>query len=844
MNPNMKKKLNKKWLFSLFSIPLIALPLGLATLNNSNNSVSLVHKSLNVNESTSDSNINLEDAYPVADQSIDGFDKYIVSYEDKNISPVNVIIPGITSDVSKEGGATVGMTENKQTITVTTYAGLLLWSHKLTDNPLLKQYYQNVMSINDITTYKVINFAYLESKSILFVLFGNETTTNNTTTLSNLVVFGLDINSGAIVVPKDAKLNDSQVIAKARDDSAFIFFNSVNQLIVTSGNTITNINSSTKIMSFDEAAGFANVENKGNDEENNNFSYEKVGAMKEADYLLGILPSSVKGVNFSIWLFSNPISGNGPSNIRLSYATSNTTTDAPDNLINQGGIATNSFNYYVVPINDNFETINTSSPLVIVNKNGNTTFRGFLNSSNTMPEFNSVFKRFFITSTTVTGGTTTDNIGITLDSYDEMFTSFIVTPFNLTDANSFTSGSTTFYMNYLSNNITGPQKSDLDAANLPDDVVVDSWELNSVGFDKESNFVYFSLSGEEYNYAADAIGDVIPGKYVTNTRYIDLRPDTPTESRVSSDAYIQGDPYTLSDVNFDTYTSDTNLYLAKQVIDGNDGQWLSTTVTDLIDDTQDFKPTTNSKISFSSLETLAKNLEESNVVNNVMPSLIKSDSFNDFLKEKNLSNYVSFKNVSGNDETGEISFETEITYSNNFGDGDQENGQVSYLSYVQATGFAKKDFTLTFKSNTESAVKDIMAKYSATEIVKTNNVGWVVKNLLTISIKNYSLPPITEDMITLSNPDDKSLKIDINIPIKTSATDTNGILPEGFSGQTSFTQTYNGFTGTEVPEKVPLPGDQDTNNPNSGNGLSAGVIAGIVIGCLAVAAIIIATIVL
>ncbi|MDE5774732.1 MAG: hypothetical protein K2H51_00175, partial [Malacoplasma sp.] len=653
---------NKKWLFTLFSVPLVALPIGLATLNNSNDSFSLVHKSLNVNESTADENINLVDALPVNDSSITSFGDYIVSYEDKNISPVNLTIPSLAADEggTKVGGATVGMTANKQTITVTTYAGLLLWSHKLTENQLLKKYYSTVKSVDDISSYKVINFAYLESKNILFILFGNETTTtDNVTTLSNLVIFGLDINSGAIVVPKNAKLNDSQVIANARDNSAFIFFNSANQIIVTSGNTIANINSSTKIMSFDEtSSGFANVENKGNDEETNNFSYQKGGVMKDADYLLGILPSGVSGVNFSIWLYSVGTHETYDS-IRLSYATSNTSTDAPEKSINgTSGNNTYSFNYYVVPINDNFENINTSAPLVVVNRYNNRTYRGFLNSSNTMPEFNSIFKRFFITSSTVNGGTTTENIGITLDSYDEMFTSFIVAPFNLTGVNSFASGSTTFYMNYTSGDTTGPQKSDLDTANLPDDVVVDNWELNSIGFDKESNFVYFSLSGKEYNYAADATGDVIPGKYVTNTRYIDLRPDTPNTSGVSSDAYIQDNPYTLSDVNFDTYTSDTNLYLAKQVIDGNDGQWLSTTVTDLIDDTKDFEPTTNSKISFSSLDTLAKNLEESNVINNVMPSSMNSASFNDFLKEKGWENSVKFISVTGNNETGRISFET------------------------------------------------------------------------------------------------------------------------------------------------------------------------------------------
>ena len=355
---NMKKKLNKKILFSLFSFPLVALPIGLATLNNSSNSVHLISKSLNVNESTTDSSINLEDALPVADTSIKSFGDYIVSYEDNNVSPVNVIIPSLTTGTSqtgvKAGGATVGMTANKQTITVTTYAGLLLWSHKLTENSLLKNYYSSVLTVSDISTYKVINFAYLESKNILFVLFGDEQTSGNT----NLVIFGLDINSGAIIVPSEAKLSDNQVIAKARNNSSFIFFNTKNELIVTSGSTNTNIQNSTKIITFDTTTGFLN--RKGNDETTNNFGTIS-GLPASNDYLLGFLPSSVEGINYSFWLYG-PVSSSNYAKPQLSYKTSNDTTGASNVSINlTGGIATTSFNYYVFPVNDDFVNLTPSN---------------------------------------------------------------------------------------------------------------------------------------------------------------------------------------------------------------------------------------------------------------------------------------------------------------------------------------------------------------------------------------------------------------------------------------------------------------------------------------------------
>ncbi|MDE7088132.1 MAG: hypothetical protein K2O19_01200, partial [Malacoplasma sp.] len=384
----------------------------------------------------------------------------------------------------------------------------LLWSHKLTDNNLLKQYYSSVKSVNDISTYKVINFAYLESKNILFVLFGQETTTDSTTTLSNLTVFGLDINSGAIVVPKNATLSNDQVIAKARDNSAFIFFNSSDQLIVTSGYTNANIVLSTKIMSFDDNNGFSNV--KGNDAETNDFNTITGVADESRDYLLGFLPSGVKGINFSIWLFYNA-NNNGYARTQLTYKSSNAATNAPDVSINKtGGVTTYSFNYYVFPVDDDFVSITPSNDSVrfeIANKLNNVTYRGYLNSTSQMPDFNSIYKRFFITSNSTTGTTVKESVGVLLDSYDKMFASFSVVPYVLDATNSSYTyekdasnrNKTATYMNMANNTITGPNQADslnydaVKKTGLEDNLVVNNWEFSSVGYDKESDFVYFSL---------------------------------------------------------------------------------------------------------------------------------------------------------------------------------------------------------------------------------------------------------------------------------------------------------------------------------------------------------------
>ncbi|MDE6894259.1 MAG: hypothetical protein K2J02_02705, partial [Malacoplasma sp.] len=309
-------------------------------------------------------------------------------------------------------------------------------------------------------------------------------------------------------------------------------------------------------------------------------------------------------------------------------------------------------------------------------------------------------------------------------------------------------------------------------------------------------------------------------------------------------------------VNFDTYTNSENLYLTKQVIDGNDGEWLTSTIEKLNDDAEDFKPTQDPKINFSSLRNFEMEIENSQILNEVMPSFMNNNlnSLDKFLNDKGISDIVTFKKATGNDETGKIRLETEITYANDFGDETKENnGNVSYLSYIQVTGFSRNDFSLIFK--TEEAIADIKAKYSAEEIVKSENKGWVIQELLEkilIKDKNITITESMKNIITLNNPSSDSLRIDIDIPIKTSPTDTNGILPVGFpEDQAKKTITYSGFTGTETPPFVSLPTNPDdpnnSNNPNNtnlGNGSSAGEIAGIVIACLAIAAILIAIAVL
>ncbi|MDE5842044.1 MAG: hypothetical protein K2H11_03685, partial [Malacoplasma sp.] len=826
-----------KMLFSLFSFPLVALPIGLATLNNSNNSISLVNKSLNDAATTT---VNPEDALAVSDVSIKSFGDYIVSYEDNNVSPVNVTIPlpdNNQAGTAKAGGATVGMTANKQTITVTTYAGLLLWSHKLTDNQLLKTYYSTVKSVTDISKYKVVNFAFLESKNILFVLFGEETTVDSTTTLSNLVVFGLDISSGAIIVPSSAELSQNQIIRNVEDKSAFIFFNSADELVVTSGNDVVSARNTTKIISFDKkSTGFG--EPKSVNIPVGTTKNQNKGVVNTLDYFLGYMPSDVEGVNFSLWLYYS--SSNNSAD--LSYATGK---NSPNNTLNSNY---KNFNYYVLVTDDNFNFLSSYN---VVNRSGNANSainqRGYISSSSesTLPDFNSITKRFFNTGSVNNGGTVSESMGILLDSYDSMFASFVNYSVSI-DSTAKTVASVKYdiFMNYGTSATTivdsGPKADDLTA--LGDNKKVAEWEFNSVGYDKESNFVYFSLSGNEYEIGKGSDADtIIDGKYLTNTKYIDLRSTTTTDN-VITDSYVEADPYTLSDVNFNTYSSN-NLYLVKQTIDGNEGNWLSSKDTDFNKDDVDFQQTGN--INFSSLETFISDVQNSESLNDVMPSALNNNlnSLDKFLTDKKWTDNIKFIGATGNDETGEISLQTEITYANNFGDTDTNNGSVTYVSNIQVVGFTKNDFVWSFKQ--DSQITDITSKYSAEAIVKEDNKGWVITNLLNdITIKGKKFIPQNEDII-LKNTNSDTLEVEITVPIKQSPSDEKGVLPVGFTGNNKLTKNFK-FTGNETPPFIDIPTNPDNpgNNQNSGDGLSAGAIAGIVIGCLALAAIIIAAIVL
>ena len=772
----MKNKISRKLLFSIFAIPLFATPIWLATTvdNKNTSSISLDSKDLNLTEA--ERNANLSNALAVSDTSIKSFADYIVSYEDKNITPVNVILPKISASEPnfniREGGATVGMTSNKQTITFTAYDGLLLWDTKLTENLLLKEYYSSVKKITDISKFKVVNYAYLESKKTLFVLFGED----DGTTLKNLVVFGLNINSGSIVVPANANLASDQIIVSAKNDSQFIFFNSSEQLVVTSGNKVTYLINSTKVISFDENdSGFKVL--KGNEQY---FNYTQVAGTNPNDIFVGFLPSTKRGFNYSLWI--------GQTNSNIDPILINQSSNPTDRYETSGV----QYKYYIVVVNDNFENVvNTFSDLSV-------NLRGYIAEFDDtakkpkLPDFKNVYKRFFYNGSSDAGK---DFLCILVDSFYPTYASFTHFSFDVDQKKAVLDNT----QNNKNQTIDGPKTEDFGNNR----VLASSWKFDSVSYDKSTNSIYYSISGQ------------IEGsdRVLAKSSYVKLN-NAPTSYEVRNDSYIQEDsPYTLVGVNLTTYADKQNAYISKLYINNGKASWLTRPTSN---NSSSFTATTNSDIKFYSFDKVVNDLENSELIISKMPSMITNDDINNFIQSKyNIENAtIDIKNITVNKNSNLITFISEITYSNNFGNGSTTNDKVIYTLYDSVRGFSENDLVVNFKDNAENSVVDIKNRYSAKEIVNSNNKGFVIQNLLKEArIKNINIVNKLDDkMITISNPDKdkKDLKVDITLSPRQNVSEFG--LPLGFDKDLTKSFTFTGFEGTEIPAFVPLPSLQSANS--------------------------------
>lgn len=772
----------KKFLFSLFALPLLA-SYSVFFIDTNKNSV--VNVSNNYKSSISDTSIEFEDSFPVAEQSIKSLSDYVVSYEDNNISPIDV------------NNAVIGMTRDYTTLTYTTYSGLLLWSSNLTKNPLIKQYYSTYLKINNIGAYQISYYTYQKSTGLLFVLFGDKTKVNQ-------VVFAIDIYTGNINIPNNAFLKDNQIITKVADGSSFIFFNQSNEVIVTSGGTKENVDKTTKIFKYEvKTTGFydkklsINIPTAYTSSEGEN-----------NDYLLGIYPGK-NGINYGYFLYCVPNS----KKFQFSLYESNTDPVRKEN--------NSSYNYYFYPLNDDLTRAGNFYVVSIANSG----YRwGYVGKESEYPKFDDIYKRVFQLENASNPNQT--YLFALQDSYWKFYDSYTLlsangTKFSAQSSRGFGNANIIVQKNDFSNIENGK-------------ITLDSWKFDSFGYDAESNLLYFS-------FGAPISEDTKTTGYLCKMGYYNFSASTNLVFTASS-FEKENNIYNLYSVGFESYTSQDKYYMVKEP-QNSAPLWLSRNNNELI-----YNPTTNSTINFSELsvenQNLIQQIETNKLFKEKMPNSITQSDLKNLLSSLNTSNIndsIQISKVSSDNQSGIITLKVEINHTNNFGDGVQ-NGNVNYLFQVNIYGYSmQKDFIFRFittdmvnmgfndKINKINEIKEVTEPSAITK-------AQIKSYFLNVNIldKDNSVLVINDDWITMIPNDDLgNLSVEINLP--------SDKFPAGFPRDSlSINAVYKDF----FVHVDPLPPDSDhsgSTNPsfviNSDDGEKIGIIASGVVGVTLIFAI-------
>ncbi|MDE5949247.1 MAG: hypothetical protein K2G54_00040, partial [Malacoplasma sp.] len=776
----MFKNKKRKFLFSLFALPLLA---SYSTFLIDTNKSSITQISSDYKSDIKDTSINYEDAFPVVKTSIKSLSDYIVAYEDNNIYPVNV------------NNATIGMTYDFTTLTYTTYGGVLLWSSDLTQNPLIKKYYSSVLNVNNIGAYKVNNFAYQKSTNLLFVLFGNKDNQNQ-------IIFAIDIYTGMINIPSAAYLKNNQIIGKVADGSNFIFFNSTNEVIVTSCGSKNDANTKTKVFSY-------SPQNTGFTDKNLTINLPYAN---EGDLLISIVPG-FKGTNYGYYV-SSIAKKNNINNFGIAETSSSEFT-------------TNyySYDYYIYPLNDDLTMQNRSSTwtYATVNNNGNNNFRfGYISGENRLPDFNNIYKRIF----------RLENASSQNSSY--MF-ALIDGYYKFLDSYTLISDSGTYIVSSPSKGFGSVRDSSNDQQliaktsnfNANEKVAIDSWKFNNFGYDNESNLLYFSFSGKKINTTNNQfIG------YMTKLGYLQF--ESTTLSLKVSDFTTENSEYNLYSVGFDSYSS-SNYYMGKQ-LDHSNPIWLARS------GIQNYAPTANNNITFSNLTVsnmnLIQQIEDNSLFKQTMPENISNTQINEIISSLNINEgNIKITKQSSSNQSGLITLQVEITQTNNFGDS-VANGNTQYVFKIDLNGYSlQKDFIFKFITTDMvnigfndkiNKINEIKESTGPSSISKTQVIDYFLDaNILD---KNNNKITIEDSWITLKPNDELGyLTVEANLP--------EDLFPIGFPKENlSTTAVYKDFwVHVEPLPPDPKPSDNNSNSDfnffiNKDEGEKVGIISGVVVG--------------
>lgn len=174
---------------------------------------------------------------------IDDFTDYNILYSSSDIAPVN----------TNQG--MIGMTTNKQNLTLTTYDGILVWNKKFNELKEIKEYYKNKLNVDDISQYTINNYIYQPKNNILIILFGNS---NNT----NQIMFAVDFVTSNFFVP----IKDEEFIVPVLDGVTNLYLNSSQNIIgISSGKKFVEYSTKSQLFSFDTKLGISQIDLKFND---------------------------------------------------------------------------------------------------------------------------------------------------------------------------------------------------------------------------------------------------------------------------------------------------------------------------------------------------------------------------------------------------------------------------------------------------------------------------------------------------------------------------------------------------------------------------------------------------
>ncbi|MDE7099768.1 MAG: hypothetical protein K2N99_00925, partial [Malacoplasma sp.] len=470
----------------------------------------------------------------------------------------------------------------------------------------------------------------------------------------------IDIFTGKINIPNSAYLKNDQIISKVTNNSGFIFFNSANEIIVTSGGTKANVDATTKIFTYSPLNnGFTdkkltiNLPTAYNDESVNN------------DLLIGIIPGA-SGTNYGYYVFSKANASKNNWTMGIS---------STENFVTSGH---STYNYYIIPLNDDLSTKNRN--FKVVNNNGNPkVVFGYTSYEDTLPDFDKIYKRIYKLENASNSSST--YMFALIDGYWKFYDSYsLISDNGTTMSVSASKGFGTVRDSSNNQQLLAQQKD----FNENEKVLANSWEFTNFGYDSESNLFYFSFSGQKINTITNQ-----PDGYKTKMGYFQFL--NSSLSLNVGNFENEANNYSLYSVGYDSYSSQ-NYYMGKQLYQSNP-VWLSRK-----ENQNDYIQTQNSSINFSQLIVsninLIQQIEENKLFKEVMPENITSTDLNNLVDSLNLP--IKILKISSNNQTGTISLQVEISQTNNFGD-NVTNGNIQYVFNIDFYGYSlEKNFIFKF----------------------------------------------------------------------------------------------------------------------------------------------------